>query len=874
MRRRILIVRPLWLWPTATLSLCVRLPAHDCATMVTMSKSTQLMALLALCSIAGVALAKKPVNLLANGGLEKDSDKDGVPDGWLSHPHHFSRESLQHVQQYIKQLPSHKQLIAGKDVRGSDGWVLQARDSKGKWGPFIKSAEFYKRMSQEYLPQNSRFGQLPVPKGLMLSKTTMVIHNQRPHQQTISKPITVKPNTGYRLSFWFRMSGGSEEAIFQVLGVGAPRNNAWPTSSNKDKRQVISYLSLGWSWVPYWQRYEIAFRTRSKETAIQLRPWKYYRGYDDRRRAWFDDFRLVEDNSVREGSTNQSVNPRPTWPKAVVDRGFAVVPRPTLPLTYDDYQPRAEEIDRPFVIKAAPGQIASGVLFVRAVKDLKGPLVIGLKGRPQLNGPYGAFLWAQRLVEFRVCHPLKIRKTFQQWEMRPHYLMPGPRKKPISNYTRTVELPVPKGEGRSTWVTVSVPKGTPAGDYKGEIHVVAPGKTYVGYEQKTGKNDGFSIPFIVRVRALKLDVPDVAFGMYAHTSREGKSSQLPLSVDHRAYIDQRRHGMTAVDQGGGPVFRYKDANGKFRYNFSAFDYDMEKLKRAGFTRSFHYYAGGHAMKSDVQLAILKRCRDKGYPEPIFYVFDEPGARGKELLPEMEKYFGAARKKGLKTVTAGLDWRTQAEAYDVWILDVSQIGSEDWPKIKARAAKVGAELCAYDCSQFINTHPENIRFYTGLWTWAAKLNGNWIWEYGAGSPGAPSHAFSLSDTTPPKQWSQYGFAFSIPSGWAACTSWEARRDGVNDFRYLQTLERAITKARKAGKSDVPSVVAGQEYLDKLRARVPLNAFSLRNRDSTSQKQFRRVAPGIRSKEYDAIQEQCSIHLLAIRKAQIQARRASK
>ena len=468
-------------------------------------------------------------------------------------------------------------------------------------------------------------------------------------------------------------------------------------------------------------------------------------------------------------------------------------------------------------------------------------------------------------MEFRVCHPLQIKKSHQQWEMRPHYLMPGPRRKPIRAYTRTVEVTVPKGEGRSVWVTAFVPPGTPPGDYQGEIHVVSPGKDYVGFDQKAGNNDGHAVPFTVRVRDLKLLEADAAFGMYAHTGREGKATQLPLTVDHRGYIDQRRHGMTAVDQGGSQVWRYTDNKGNRRINFSAFDYHMQRLVCAGFTRAFHYYAYDDALDTDVQLAILKRCREKGYPEPLFYAFDEPGAKGAALLPIMEKHFGEARRQGLRTVTAGLDWRTQGEAYDVWILDLSQIGSKDWPQIKARAAQVGAELWAYDCSSFINTHPQNIRFDTGLWTWAAGLKGNWVWEYGAGMPSAPDHAHSLSDTTPPKQWVQYGFAFSIPSGWAACTSWEARRDGVNDFRYLQTLERAITRAAKVGKSTLPSVTKARNYLDQLRARVPLDAFSYRNRDSTAYKQFRSVAPEIGPEEYDRIQQECAAHVMAIRKA---------
>jgi len=650
--------------------------------------------------------------------------------------------------------------------------------------------------------------------------------------------------------------------LFQIIHADAPRNEAWPGGGTDARRRVISHKNLGWAWVPTWTRYEIPFRTGPEETAIRLRLWYYFRGYDDKRRMWYDDFRLVEDDSVLAGDIGDPVNPEPEWPQEVVERGFAVVSRPTLPLTHDRYQPLVEEIGRPVVITVAPGQFASRVLFIKALKDFPGPFTVGPKGQPELINPDGIWLWSRDLIEYRVCHPLRIEKNAQQWEMRPHYLMPGTQPEGIRPQTRTVEIAVPKGEGRSVWVTVLAPNGMAPGDYTGEIHVVAPGKRYVGTSDQPGENDGYGIPFTVRVRDIELLEPDATFGMYEHTNHP---HQLPQTVDYREYIDQRRHGMNSVDKGGRPVHRYTDSEGKPRIDFSAFDYDMAQLVRAGFSRSFHYYPYGDAMSPHVQLAILEHCREKGYPEPLFYVHDEPGAQGAKLVTIMEEEFGAARRKGLRTVTSGLNFRTQGEAYDVWILGVAGVGSKDWQDCKARAAELGAEIWAYDCSTHLNTHPRNIRFYTGLWTWAAGLKGNWIWEYGAGMPSVIQSVYSLSDTTPPTTWCQYGFAFSIPSGQAASTSWEARRDGVNDYRYLHTLERAIAEAGNAGKADLPSVVEARKYLDGLRARTPIDAFSYRNRESTASKQFQEVAPDIGPEEYDALQDACAKYTIAIRKA---------
>jgi len=179
----------------------------------------------------GIHAACPQVNLIANGGLEKDSDGDGVPDGWLSHPHHFSSETLEEVQAYIANLPSHEELLKGTQVLARDGWKVGKAAPDGTWGAHEQTPKWYAGLRDVTLLQNSRFGQRLLPKGLELGITTLVIHNHDPHEQTVSEPIPVKPNTGYRLSYWFRMSGGAGEAIFHILGANAPRNDTWPRAA-------------------------------------------------------------------------------------------------------------------------------------------------------------------------------------------------------------------------------------------------------------------------------------------------------------------------------------------------------------------------------------------------------------------------------------------------------------------------------------------------------------------------------------------------------------------------------------------------------------------------------------------------------------------
>ncbi len=795
-------------------------------------------------------------NLLPNGGFETDSNGDGVPGGWLANPGSFSRETLESVRSYIKGFNTVGSLLAGETIKSADGHVLAKREPGKDWGPDYRSEKTFRRYLSEYLPQNSRFGILPLPAGLDLGNLTLELGNHPPYEQVVSEPIAVKANTGYRLSYWFR-AYDQMTIMMQIIDGSAPRNETWP------KDGVVSGISLGWAYVPYWTRYEIPFRTGANQTSIRIRPWMYF-SEADTRRVWYDDFRLVEDNSVVSGEIGTPSSPEPKWPADAVVRGFVVASRPTLPLTYSNYFPSLDEVDKPVTISVAPGQIASRVLFVRALTDLKGPVLVGMRGSPQgmkLVGSQGLSLYAGvgGQVSFRVIHPIKLSPNFGQWEMRPHYLMPGPYTKPVGqkypSHNQCWDVQVPSGEGRCVLMTVDVPAGTPPGDYAGEVQFVAPGKDYVGYADSPGPNAGYSVPLIVKVRDVELLDPDVTYGMYVQTGRMSwvaPQSSLPY------YEDLLRHGMNSVDKGGGEVKEYKDSKGAKRLDFSNFDLQMKQMAAAGTWRNFLYYPYGAAQSYDVQMAIRKRCRDHGWPEPIFYVGDEPSAGGSEWAQYVQKNYGKARTKGLRTVTSGPDIYTQGDAYNIWIEGMAGVGTKGWNEAKAHATKLSAEIWAYYCNGNDNTHPRNIRFHTGLWTWATGIKGNWIWEYANSRT-----AFSLSDSVPPENWHALGFAFSIPSGWGSVMAWEARREGVDDYRYLHTMEGAISDAVKAKKGSALAVRAARRFLADLRSRIPLDVFDERKHPMTAQKQFQELAPGIGAEEYDRIQDECAKHIMAIK-----------
>ena len=730
-----------------------------------MSVSSKRAGLVAAICLAVVSLPVwgEQVNLLANGGFELDSDGDDVPDGWLGQPHNFSRETPEQAQ-------------------------------------------------------------LPLPEGLALGAVTCVVSNLLPHEQVVSELIAVKPNTGYRLSYWFRMDG-AQTVMFQIMDADAPRNEAWPSGGTEARRQVISGKSLGWANVAHWRRYEIPFRTGPEETAIRLRPWVYFQDPTDDRRLWYDDFQLVEDGSVVVGDLADPVNLEPDWPKEAIERGYAVVPRPSLPPTCHTYMPRLAELNEPLRLTVAAGETGSAAVFVRSLgEELKlraapGPLR-SENGYGIANG-YGA-----RSIYLRAAEDLETQLDFQRFMIRPEFLK-------FSN-----ELAIKANDGGQFWLTVEVPPGTPPGDYTGDVTI-----TPVGGGEET------KLPVVLTVRDMKLLESDVAFGTWYQTDPlsgvAGPSYVLPGS-DDIFLADQRRHGMNTV--GAYCMAERKDKDGGYHLSLNELDAMVAGVKRAGLcarhpllllTWSDLGVGGGFGCLGGEGQAVMdlyEHAQDSGWPQLLLYVLDEPGGGERaKMVEEVMKYYTPARRKGVRTVTAGPNPQTQGKYYDVWI---ESMYVSNWDELHALAAEHGSELWMYDCG-LTGRNPLVERFYAGLWTWRTGVKGNMVWSYG--------WYVRINDQGLPE----------------SKLAWEGRLAGVNDYRYLHTIERAVAAAETAGRGRDPAVRAARIFLRRLRARIPLDVYDWQSRPQGSDIAHWNPLPKMQPEEYDRMREECAGHIQAIR-----------
>ena len=182
-------------------------------------------------------------------------------------------------------------------------------------------------------------------------------------------------------------------------------------------------------------------------------------------------------------------------------------------------------------------------------------------------------------------------------------------------------------------------------------------------------------------------------------------------------------------------------------------------------------------------------REHDWPEIIVYGHDEPPVPA----PGLREFYSVLRSLPIRLGTAMSAKAAYAygDIHDVWIVHDGHIT----PEMQAEAARRGAQVWTYTYRLWRQSYKPLIqRFYAGLYTWALRLGGNYVWEY------------------------YYGYNWVDPdtNETMPTTGWEARRDGVDDYRYLQMVEDAV-RAR----ADEPAARDAAVWLAELRARVLCN-----------------------------------------------------
>ena len=211
---------------------------------------------------------------------------------------------------------------------------------------------------------------------------------------------------------------------------------------------------------------------------------------------------------------------------------------------------------------------------------------------------------------------------------------------------------------------------------------------------------------------------------------------------------------------------------------------------------------------------------RGWPELICYARDEPHYPEQAALVRGESgEFRDVRMRLATSMNANAAYGL-GDIHDIWIVFAGQVT----PEMVREARRMGAEVWSYTCRMYA-AEPLRVRHYAGLYTWAYRLKGQEVFAH---------YAFQHYKHI----WVRKGDERPMPM-----VGWETRREGIDDYRYLQMLEDCV-----AANPDLPPAVEAREWMERLRARVmPVDPHA--------------VAPGkpLALDEYDRIREQAAQYI---------------
>jgi hypothetical protein len=403
---------------------------------------------------------------------------------------------------------------------------------------------------------------------------------------------------------------------------------------------------------------------------------------------------------------------------------------------------------------------------------------------------------------------------------------------------QAVPIHVPEAATRPYWITVHVPAGLPGGLYRGSISISTIGMT--------GTNDSHgaaSIPIEVDVLARTLDELPYLAGPLSlsvlrnYTGATGHRAEKVLKHADLIFRDVREHGMTTLSLWSGHTAKHDDGHLVLpdlevaialyrRYEFPApllyAPVNLLSTNKLGRSSTYKHYNAAIAvpLATEIAATYARRASEAGVAglildpieEPNYALgvdrHDAPDARQKiatELLRAIKQGGGmTAMTCTPETAAVG------AGNLDYWLVAFKRFT----PGVFERARKADAHLAMYANATLTGNGTSFSRFFFGFYPWANRLDGMTAWTY----PMTPKRFPANLDPHRAEGPLDVHEGFLGPDGRPIpVIQWELAREGVDDARYLVTIEHLVARLRN--NADAAGARArAQEFLDSVRAVV--------------------------------------------------------
>ena len=366
-------------------------------------------------------------------------------------------------------------------------------------------------------------------------------------------------------------------------------------------------------------------------------------------------------------------------------------------------------------------------------------------------------------------------------------------------------LNLPPNQQQQYWLTINA-AGVKPGVYKGNILL----KTV---------NEKVLIPLSITILPFNLEEAKIIHSIYyrgildpdgwSSISSENKNRRQLLSE----FKNMKSHGIKNpnVYQPIRPKKKWKG------YSPAILEDTMNeyfKLRReAGFKNTSLYYLGVTTGRSQSDLAIksvtkayekVKSIAEK-YGFNTVYLYGSDEAKGNDLLAQ-KKVWGRVKSKGGKIFVAGSKGH------------VSVMGDETDLLIHRDAiSKSELELMHQNGNLVFKYHdpksgpenPEIFRYKRGLYLWQNDFDGAMDYAY------QHSMGFIWNDFDY-KRYRDLAFTYPTATGVIDTIAWEGYREGIDDLRYLATLEVMLRQLKEQADAPKLLIEKAQNYIDSLKS----------------------------------------------------------
>ena len=465
----------------------------------------------------------------------------------------------------------------------------------------------------------------------------------------------------------------------------------------------------------------------------------------------------------------------PSWPASQIAKGYVVFEHSTLEKLPPTFVPAPTAVADAVTCALAQGQSESVQIGVHAISD-------GIKDISiEVDSDLDVIVYHRISPDVRK-KLIETDMSWLSWMPAEVYLQPGDTVAALA-----------KDKSVNFWLTFRADAKASPGKHGGTIRFKVDGRPAT------------EIDLTVDVRPFELAPPRIAFGMYY------RADMLPArlggwgiadEVAAKLFRDMAAHGQNSVSMSNAGNFSQLPPRGSVTK-------DVRLAQQAGLLHgdvpcmmvqsSIEANSPRPAGMTMPQLRaaadwLVAQHAEQGWPEMLVYGWDEPPYPAHGMgVPGLRASWLPLRELPIRLVTALNKSAAygHGDVFDVWVV----IGGEITPAMRAEAARMGARVWTYSYRIWREGFmPLRQRYYAGLYTWAHELGGNYVWAYSHGHHG---HVWFEPDRTEP-----------LP-----ITAWEARRAGLDDYRYLQMVEDLAATA-----TDSPVAEQAATWLAELRTRL--------------------------------------------------------